>query len=161
MPSFDIVSELNLQEMDNAIHQAQKEIAARYDFRSSKSRIDWNKQKIDLIADDDLKMKALLDIIKEKTVRRGVDVRSLDIGTPNPSAGGLLKCEIKLKKGIPVEKGRDLVKTLKDSKLKVQAQIQENQVRVSGKKRDDLQAAITLVKSKGFDLPLQFINFRE
>lgn len=161
MPSFDIVSEIVMQEVDNAVNQARKEIATRYDFRGSKSQIGWDKEKIDLTADDDFKMRSLTDIIKEKTVRRGIDVRVLDIGKPEAAAGGLLKCEIKLKRGVPVETAREIVKQIKDSKLKIQAQIQDLQVRVSGKKRDDLQQAITLVKAKGYNLPLQFVNFRE
>ena len=161
MPSFDIVSELNIQEIDNAVNQARKEIATRYDFRGSKSRIDWDKTKIDIIADDDFKMKAVTDIVKEKTVRRGIDVRALDFGKPLDAGGGLMKCEIKLKQGVPIETAKEITRLIKDAKLKVQAQIQEDHVRVSGKKRDDLQQAISLVKSKSFELPLQFINFRE
>lgn len=161
MPSFDIVSDIDMQEVDNAVNQARKEIATRYDFRGSKSKIDWDKEKIDVTADDDFKMRAILDILKEKSIRRNIDVRALDIGKPIDASGGLLKCEIKLKKGVPVEKARQMAQDIKSSKLKVQAQIQENQVRVSGKKRDDLQQAIALIKSKGYDMPLQFVNFRE
>lgn len=161
MPSFDVVSKLDMQEVDNAVNQARKEIATRYDFRGSKSRIDWDKEKINLTADDDFKMRALTDILKEKAVRRGVDVRALDFGKVEDAGGGLLKCEIKLKQGVPVETARDIVGAIKGSKLKVQAQIQEEQVRVSGKKRDDLQQAIALIKTKAYNLPLQFVNFRE
>ena len=161
MPSFDIASQLNLQEVDNAVNQARKELATRYDFRGSKSRIDWDHKEIALIADDDLKMKALTDILIEKMVRRQIDRRGLDIGKVDEAGGGLLKCEVKLKQGVPVETARAIVKQLKDLKLKVQAQIQDDQVRVSGKKRDDLQEAIAAVRGKGYDLPLQFINFRE
>lgn len=161
MPSFDIVSKLDMQEMDNAINQAKKELANRYDFRGSKSQIDWDKEKVTIIADDDFKMRSLVDIIKEKSVRRGIDARALDFGKPEEASGGLLRIEVKIKQGIPVETAREMVKEIKGSKIKVQAQIQEDQLRVSGKKRDDLQAAITLIKSKGYDLPLQFTNFRE
>lgn len=161
MPSFDIVSKIDLQEIDNAVNQARKEIATRYDFRGSKSQIIWDKEKIDLIADDDFKMRSLVDIVKEKAVRRGVDVRALDFGKVDDASGGLKRCEIKLKQGVPVETARDMVKSIKDSKLKVQSQIQEGQVRVSGKKRDDLQRAIALIREKGYDMPLQFINYRD
>ncbi|MFH0799991.1 MAG: YajQ family cyclic di-GMP-binding protein [Pseudomonadota bacterium] len=161
MPSFDIVSKIDLQEVDNAVNQARKEIATRYDFRGSKSKIDWDKEKIGLVADDDFKMRALIDIVKEKAVRRGVDARALDIGKAEDAGGGFMKCEIKLKQGVAVEKAREMVKALKDSKIKVQAQIQDEQVRVSGKKRDDLQQAIALIKAKGYDIPVQFTNFRE
>ncbi len=161
MPSFDIVSKLDLQEVDNAVNQARKEVATRFDFRGSKSRIDWDHKQINLVADDEFKMKSLVDIVIEKAVRRQLDRRALDIGKVEEAGGGLAKCEIKLKQGVPVETAREIVKQIKDAKLKVQAQIQEDQVRVSGKKRDDLQQAIALVKAKGYDLPLQFINFRD
>lgn len=161
MPSFDIVSKIDLQEVENAINQARKELATRYDFRGSKSRIDWDKEKINVVADDDFKMRQLIDMLKEKSVRRNIDPRALDIGKTEEGLGGLMKCEIKLKQGVPVETAREIVKAIKDAKMKVQAQIQEGQVRVSGKKRDDLQEAIALIKSKSYDLPLQFINFRE
>ncbi|MFA4875266.1 MAG: YajQ family cyclic di-GMP-binding protein [bacterium] len=161
MPSFDIVSKLDLQEVDNAVNQARKEIATRFDFRGSKSRIDWDNKQIDLTADDEFKMKSLADILIEKAVRRQIDRRVLDIGKVEPTGGGLVKCEVKLKQGVPVETAREIVKLMKESKVKVQAQIQEDQVRVSGKKRDDLQQAIALVRAKGYDLPLQFVNFRD
>lgn len=161
MPSFDIVSKLDLQEVDNAVNQARKEIATRYDFRGSKSEIGWDQEKIDLTADDDFKMRSLIDIVREKAVRRKVDPRALDFGEVQDAAGGLMKCEVKLKQGVPVETAREMIKELKGSKIKVQAQIQEGQVRVSGKKRDDLQQAIALIKAKGYDIPLQFVNFRE
>ena len=161
MPSFDIVSKIDLQEVENAINQARKELATRYDFRGSKSRIDWDKEKINIVADDDFKMRQLIDMLKEKSVRRNIDPRALDIGKTEEGLGGLMKCEIKLRQGVPTETAREIVKAIKDAKMKVQAQIQEGQVRVSGKKRDDLQEAIALIKSKGYDLPLQFINFRE
>ena len=143
------------------MNQARKEIATRYDFRGSKSRVDWDKEKIDLIADDDFKMRSLIDIVKEKIVRRGVDIRALEFGKVVDEARGLKGCEVKLKQGVPVEMARSIVKVIKDAKMKVQAQIQEEQVRVSGKKRDDLQAAIALIRQQGYDLPLQYINFRE
>jgi hypothetical protein len=161
MPSFDIVSEIDLQEMDNAVNQAKKEITTRYDFKGSKSRIDWDHKAVNLVADDDFKMKALIDILLSKTIKRGIDGKALDVGKVEDAASGLKKCEVAIKQGVPVETARKIVKLIKDSKAKVQAQIQENQVRVSGKKRDDLQEAIALVKSAGFDLPLQFTNFRD
>jgi cyclic-di-GMP-binding protein len=161
MPSFDIVSTLDLQEVDNAVNQARKELATRYDFRGSKSRIDWDHKMITLLSDDDFRMKALTDILIEKIVRRKIDVKALGMGKVEPTAGGLVKCEITLKQGVPVEMAREIVKQIKDAKLKVQSQIQGDVVRVSGKKRDDLQEAIALVRGKGYDLPLQFVNFRE
>lgn len=161
MPSFDIVSEIDLQEMDNAVNQAKKEIATRYDFKGSKSRIDWDQKAVNLVADDDFKMKALLDVLLGKAIKRGIDAKALDVGKVEDAAGGLKKCIVGIKQGVPVETARKVVKLLKDSKIKVQAQIQEDQVRVTGKKRDDLQEAIALVKSAGYDLPLQFTNYRD
>lgn len=161
MPSFDIVSKINLQEVDNAVNQARKELATRYDFRGSKSRVDWDKEKINLTADDDFKMRALTDILKEKALRRGVDVRALDFGKIEEAGLGLMKREVLLKQGVPIEIARDIVSAVKASKLKIQVQIQEDQLRVSGKKRDDLQEAIALIKSKAYNIPLQFVNYRE
>lgn len=161
MPSFDIVSKLDLQEVDNAVNQAKKELATRYDFRGSKSRIEWDHKVIKLFADDDMKMKALTEILIEKAVRRQIDRRALDLGKVEEGGSGILHCEVKLKQGVPTETAREIVKQIKDAKMKVQAQIQEDQVRVTGKKRDDLQEAIQLVRGKSYDLPLQFVNFRE
>ncbi|HPQ81846.1 MAG TPA: YajQ family cyclic di-GMP-binding protein [bacterium] len=161
MPSFDIVSKIDMQEVENAVNQARKELSTRYDFRGSKSRIDWDKEKINLVADDEFKMRQLVDMLKEKAVRRSIDARALDVGKSEEGLGGLMKCEIKLKQGVPVETAREMIKEIKASKMKVQAQIQDDQLRVTGKKRDDLQEAIALIKSKSYDLPLQFINFRE
>ena len=162
MPSFDIVSEINLQEMDNAINQAAKEVGTRYDFRGSKCTIDYDKKElIKLLADDDFKMRSLWDIVLSKAIKRGIDPKSLDCGAFEPGPNGLTKCDVKLKQGIPQETAKKITKEIKDSKLKVQAQIQEDKVRVTGKKRDDLQEAIALLKPKDFGLPLQFGNFRD
>lgn len=161
MPSFDIVSELNMQEIDNAINQAQKELAQRYDFRGSKSRIEWDKESLKLVADDDYKMKALTEMILSRVIKRGIDPKAIKQGKVEPAADGLVKCEIALKQGVPQEMAKKIVKDIKETKLKVQAQIQGDQVRVSGKKRDDLQEAIVFVRSRSYDLPLQYINFRD
>jgi uncharacterized protein YajQ (UPF0234 family) len=161
MPTFDIVSQLNLQEIDNAVNQSCKEIATRYDFKNSKSEIRLEKDKIQLVADDDYKMKAVLDILQGKMVKRSVSPKALEIGKVEPALGGLVKCEIKLIQGVSTEKAKEIVKLIKDSKLKVSAQIQEEQVRVSGKNRDDLQQVIAMVRAHDFGLPLQFINFRD
>lgn len=161
MPSFDIVSTINMQELDNAVNQAQKELATRYDFRGSKSTIDWDKKTIKLTSDDDFKMKALVDIVVTKALKRGVDIKALDVGKTEPAGGSLVRCEIKPKEGVPQETAKAIVKDIKAADLKVQAQIQENQVRVTGKKRDDLQTAIAAVRAKDYGLPLQFVNFRD
>lgn len=161
MPSFDIVSELNLQELDNAVNQTMREIGTRYDFRGSTSSVTLEKDVIKLTADDEFKGNAVLDIFRLKCTKRGVDLQSLDIGALEPSSGMSVKCTIKLKQGVETEVGKKIVKHIKEAGLKVQAQIQDAQVRVTGKKRDDLQEVIASVKAADFGLPLQFTNFRE
>jgi len=163
MPSFDIVSEINFQELDNALNQARKEIETRYDFRGSKSSIDFDKKEnlIKLLADDDYKIKALIDIVQSKAMKRGLDFKALDVGEPALGPDGLTKCQIKLKNGIQTDDAKKIVKEIKETKIKVQAQIQDEQVRVTGKSRDDLQAVMAFVRSKDFGLPLQFNNFRD
>jgi len=161
MPSFDVVSEVNKQEIDNAVNQAIKEISQRYDFKGSKTEIKLEKDQIHVVSDNDSKMKAVVEVLQSKAVRRGVDLKALSVGKVEPAAGSLVKCDIKVLEGIETEKAKKITQAIKDSKLKVQAQIQDNQVRVTGKKRDDLQEVISLLRSKDFDLPLQFKNFRD
>lgn len=165
MPSFDVVSEINMQEVDNAVNQAIKEIQQRYDFKGSKSEITLDKTKekeaVTVLADDDYKHKAIIDIIQSKFIKRNLSLKSLDYGKVEQASGGMLRQVIKLKQGIPGEKAKEIVKVIKDTKMKVQASIQGDKVRVEGKKRDDLQEVIQLLKGKDFDLPLQFGNFRE
>ncbi|MEA2624153.1 MAG: cyclic-di-GMP-binding protein [Candidatus Binatota bacterium] len=162
MPSFDVVSQLDLQEVENAVNQARKEVAQRYDFKDSATTIDWDKKEVITIdSSDEFKVKAVVDVLMEKMVRRNVSVKALDPGTVAPSSGGRARQEIRLKQGIDADRARTIAKLVKDAKLKVQAQIMGDQVRVSGKKRDDLQAAIQAIKAKELDLPLQFVNFRE
>jgi uncharacterized protein YajQ (UPF0234 family) len=162
MPSFDVVSQLNLQEIDNALNQARKEVAQRYDFKDSRTVLDWDKkEKISIESLDEFKVRAVDDVLREKLARRQVPLKAIDFGAIEPGPGGRAKQEIKLKQGIDADRARDLVKVVKEAKLKVQAQIMGDQVRVSGKKRDDLQAAIQAIKARDIDLPLQFVNFRE
>lgn len=161
MPSFDIVSQTDLQEVDNAVHQAVKEIATRYDFKNSKCKLEREEAVITLTADDDYKREQVIDVLKEKMIRRKVDLKSLEYGTVEPASGGLVRQKITVRQGVETELARKIVKHIKDSKIKVQASIMGDQVRVTGKQRDDLQAAITLVKGGDYDLPLQFINFRD
>lgn len=160
MPSFDIVSELNLQEVDNAIQQARKEVEGRYDFRGSKCEIQWDKKEINLIGDDEYKMNAMKDILQSKMHRRGLDIRSLQFEKVEPAGGQLQRQKIKLVQGIDKEIAKDINKLIKESKLKVQAQIVDDKVRVTSKSIDELQATISLVKGKNFDVPLQFGNMR-
>ncbi len=160
MPSFDIVSEVNMQEVDNAVNQAMKEIEQRYDFRGSKSEIKWDKKEMTLIGDDEYKMGAMKDVLQSKMHRRGIDIKSLEFAEIEPAGGSLLRQKVKIVQGIEKEVAKEIVKAIKDSKLKVQAQIMEDQVRVTSKSIDDLQETIAFVKSKGFSVPLQYNNMR-
>jgi uncharacterized protein YajQ (UPF0234 family) len=161
--SFDITSTVDLQEVDNAVNQAKKELAQRYDFKGSKSSIDFKRGEnvIELIADDHFKMSAVWDILQTRMVRRGVPIKNLDAAEPAPIAGGLVKRTVTLKQGIPVEAAKSIVQFLKDKKLrKVQATIQADQVRVSSASKDDLQEAIQLLRAGDFGVELQFGNYR-
>ena len=162
MPSFDVMSEVDLQEMDNAVNQAIKEITTRYDFRGSKSSINFDKEKkiLHLIADDDFKMKAVIDIVQSKVIKRGISLKSLQEGKFENAAGGLRKCDITLVMGIEIEKAREIVKLIKDAKMKVQAQIMDDQVRVSGKNKDDLQSVMALLRGADLKFAVQFTNYR-
>jgi len=161
MPTFDVVSKVDLQEIDNALNQTRKEIVQRYDFKGTKTQVTFEDNAIHVISDDDYKVKAVIDILQSKLARRGVALKALVYGKIEPAAGGLAKQTITVQQGIDADHARHISKLIRDSKLKVQAQIQADQVRVSGKKRDDLQAAIQLLKAQDLDLPLQFINFRD
>lgn len=163
MPSFDIVNEVNEQEVDNAINQAAKEIATRFDFRGSKSTLDFDKteKKIKIFADDELKLRTIHQLLEQKLIKRSVDLRVLDYGKEQQATGNAIRQEVTLKNGIDKEEAKKIVKIIKDSKLKVQAQIQDEQVRVTGKSIDDLQEAIrTLRGANDLSLPLQFVNMR-
>lgn len=162
MPSFDIVSKVDTQEVDNAVNQARTEISQRYDFKGTNCEIKWdNKEELVLTGDDDYKLKAVTDILQTKFVKRGVSLKSLDYGTVEEASGGTKRQTIKIIQGIPQDKAKAIVKFIKDKKLKVQAQVQGDQLRVTGKKRDDLQSVIAEVKEKGFDMALQYINMRD
>ena len=162
MPSFDIVIKADLQEVDNAINQARKEISQRYDFRGSKSSIDWDKKgEIALHSDDDFKLKALLDVVKEKLVRRGVSVKNVEVSPAVPEGGSMVRQTMKLQIGVPKETAKEIVKLIKQTKINVQGAIQEDHVRVTGKKRDDLQAVIQLVKENDLGFDFSFVNMRE
>lgn len=162
MPSFDIVMKLDLQEVDNAINQAQKELAQRYDFKGSKSKIEWDKKKeISVVGDDDYKLKAVVDILQGKMIKRGISIKNLTMGPLEPAFEGTVRQKVTLQQGIPGEKAKEINKLIKDSKIKVQSQFQDEQVRVTGKKRDDLQEAIALVKQTDLGFDFQFVNFRD
>ena len=161
MPSFDVVSRVDLQEVDNALNQTRKEVAQRYDLKDSKTEIDWDEKEIVITSADDFKVKAVVDVLQSKLVRRNVPVKNLDYGKIEPAAGSRARQAIAVQQGIETEKAREITKKIKSSGIKVQAQITEDEVRVSGKKRDDLQAAIQMLRAEDFGLALQFVNFRE
>jgi hypothetical protein len=161
MPSFDVVSEVNKVELTNAIDQANKEITNRFDFKGSDARIELKDLEVTIYADNDFQQGQVKDILISKLTKRGVDTRSLAEGKIEKISGNKLKETIKVKNGIEQEQGKKIVKYIKDSKLKVQASIQGEAVRVSGAKRDDLQTVIQALKNDITELPLQFINFRD
>jgi len=158
--SFDIVSRADMMEVKNAIDQAQKELANRYDFRGTKAEILHEKEDITLIADDEFRMDQLKDIVFSKMIKRGIDARQIEWGKPEPATGLTLKMKLILKVGIEMEKAKALTKQIRENKaLKVQSQIQGDEVRVSSKSKDDLQKAITFVKSLELSYPVNFVNF--
>lgn len=160
--SFDIVSEIDLQEVDNAVNQALKEIHQRYDLKESNTTIELNKKDKLLIINtkDDYSLKQSIDILQTKFIRRGISIKALKLNEPEQAAGGRLKQIINLQSGISKDNAKKIVKMIKDSKLKVNAQIQDEQVRVTGPKIDDLQAVIKMIKEADFDFPTQFVNMK-
>ncbi len=158
--SFDIACKLDMQEVSNAINQAKREIETRYDLKGAKNEIQQEKMDIVISSSDDMKLKAVLDILQSKLHRRGIDLKALTINDPEPAAGSTLRQRITLQDGVPQEKAKEIVRLIKDSKIRVQASIQEKQVRVAGKNRDDLQAIIAMLKGKELGIALQFINYR-
>ena len=160
--SFDIVSEVNFMEVDNAISQAQKELSQRYDFKGSKSSIEYNKaeKKITLIGDDDFKLKALIDIVEGKFAKRGVSLKSMEYMAKEQAFEGTVRQVIKLVSGLPSDKATELSKLIKNNKFKVNTQIDGSKVKVSSPKKDELQAVIAFLKNSNFSLPLQFTNYR-
>ena len=158
--SFDIVCKVDMQEVTNALDQARREIDTRYDLKGSKNEVKLEKTDITLTVADDMKLKAVIDILQSKLHKRGVPLKALEYGKVEEASGGALRQKITIQQGIPIEKAREIVRLVKDSKVRVQAAIQEDQVRVSGKNRDDLQKIIAMVKEKDFGIALQFTNYR-
>jgi len=158
--SFDIVSKTEMQEVSNAIQQAQKELAQRFDFKGSKSSIELTAEEIVLVSDDEGKLRSVKDILESKLVKRGVSLKALDYATLEQAAGGTVRQKAKIVQGIEIEKAKAIVKAIKEAKLKVQASIQSEQVRVTGRAKDDLQKAMALVKGHDYGIPLQFTNYR-
>lgn len=160
MPSFDVVSEIDLHELTNAVDQANREIGNRFDFKGSGAHIDQDQRTLTLTAETEFQVRQMLDILRARIAKRGIDLACLDVGEPQVS-GQLTRMIVTARAGIDADLGRRIVKLVKDAKLKVQAAIQGDQVRVSGKKRDDLQQVIALLRQADIDLPLQFQNFRD
>jgi len=160
MPSFDIVSEVNLHEVTNAVDQASREVGQRFDFKGTDARYEQKEAVVTLSAPADFQLKQMLEILRLKLSKRGIDLGCLKVDEP-VTTGQTARQVVTLRQGIDTELGKKIQRLVKDSKLKVQAALQDQQVRVSGKSRDDLQTAIALVKKGGFELPLQFTNFRD
>jgi len=161
MPSFDVVCKLDLQEVDNAVNQTVKEVGQRFDFRGTPTEVRREEHAIQLRSADDFKVRALAEILREKLARRQVPLRALAEQPIEPGPAGSAKQRIDLQQGIEIEKAREIVKLIKETKLKVQAAIQGDQVRVSGKKRDDLQAVMKLLRDRDLGIAMQFVNFRD
>lgn len=160
--SFDIVSKFDMQELDNAVNQAMKEIATRFDFRGSRSKIELDKTKKEILleSDSESKLESVLDILQGKLIKRGLSMKNLDMQDLEQATAGSVRQKAKLVEGIPMDKAKQIVAAIKEAKLKVQATIQDEQLRVTGKSRDDCQAAIALVRGKDFGVDVQFTNYR-
>jgi cyclic-di-GMP-binding protein len=161
MPSFDIVSQVNQQEVKNAVEQTNKEVSNRFDFKGSDARVEQAEMVLTVYADDEFKLGQVTDVLRGRLAKRNVDVRSLEVGAIEKISGDKVKRPITIKVGIAQEKAKQIQKLIKDSKMKVAASIQGDAVRVSGAKKDDLQAAMQLVRTSVTDIPVQFINFRD
>lgn len=162
MPSFDIVSKIDAQTLDNAINVAKKEILTRYDFRESKSSVELDKKNYSLtiVTENEMRIEAIQDVIRSRMIKQGLDPLSLDFGKEQYASGNMIRKDIKIKEGIDKETSKKIVKKIKESGLKAQAQIMDDQIRVTAKKIDDLQAIISLCRNSDFDTPLQFINMK-
>ena len=158
--SFDIVSKVEKQALEDAVNQAAREIATRFDFKNSKSSVEQTGADITIVADDEMKLKNVVDILQTKCVKRGVSLKSLRFEKPEPASQGTLRQLVKVEQGIPTDKAKKLVQSIKESKLKVSTQIQDEQLRVSSKSKDDLQKVMALIKSMELDYPVQFVNYR-
>jgi uncharacterized protein YajQ (UPF0234 family) len=161
MPSFDVVSEVDKQELKNAVDQTNKEVGTRFDFKGSDARVEQAEYVLTVFADDDFKLDQVKDVLNNKLVKRGIDIRTLDVGEIDKVSGGKVKQQVTIKVGVETELGKKIIRLLKDSKMKVQASIQGDTVRVTGAKRDILQEAIALLRKDITEQPLQFNNFRD
>ncbi len=161
MPSFDIVSEADMQEVDNAINSVKREIGQRFDFKGGKSSIELKEKTLTMLADDDARLKAMTEMIKVHFTRRNVDSKALDFQKPEMASGNMVRQDVVIKQGIDQDTAKIITKEIKNMKSKTQAAIRGEELRITGKKRDDLQEAISHIKELNIDLPLQFINFRD
>lgn len=161
MPSFDVVSEVDKQEVDNALNQARKELAARFDFKDAKTEIVHEKDKIVLMADDAAHLKGLREIVIGKLSKRGVDLRNIEQAEPAISSIGHARQELKIRQGLEGDKAKEIIQAIKGQNFKAQSQLQDRQIRVTGKKRDELQAIIQFIKSRDFGVATNFKNFRD
>lgn len=158
--SFDVVSQVDMQEMDNAVNQVKKEIAQRYDFRGSAASIDLDEKSVKLAAEDEYKLETITDMLRVRMAKRGIPLRCLEPGKVEPAAKGTVRQTVEIRQGIPKEKAKAIIAAIKATKLKVSAQMQDDQVRVSGAKKDDLQAVIQMLKAGDYGIDLQFVNMR-
>jgi len=158
--SFDVVSKVDAQELDNALNQTRKEIEGRFDFKNSHTTVEEAKNAITITTSDELKLKNVVDILQSKANKRGISLKAFDYGKVEPAAGNAVRQVVTVKAGIPKDKAKTMTEAIKTAKLKVSAQIQDEQIRVSGKSKDDLQKAQALLKGLDLDLPLQFTNYR-
>ena len=161
MPSFDVVSQVDMQEVANALQQTRREIQQRYDFKDSQTSIDQEEGKLTITSDDDFKVKAVVEVLQGKLAKRNVSLKSLEYGKVEPAGGGLARQVITNHQVLDTDDGRELMKIIKGTKIRVQAQIQNDQIRVTGKKRDDLQEVIQALRGIDFRRPLQYVNFRD
>lgn len=163
MPSFDVVSRVDAQEVSNAVNNANKEISTRFDFRNTNTEVEWDADAslLKMDTDSEGRLDAAFDVLQSHLVRRGISLKTLERKDPKPAGGARVRQEILVQQGIAQDKAKKVVKDLKDSKIKVQSAIQGEELRITGKKRDDLQAAIALLKANDYGVPLQFVNFRE
>ena len=161
MPSFDVVSKVNMQEVTNAVDQTRREILTRYDLKGTKAAVELKPDLIELTADDEMKLRAVQEILKQKLSKRGISLKSVTFEEPQTAAGDTRRQEVKVRQALTTDELRDLNKIIKQGKFKVTAQIQADQLRVSGKKKDDLQAVIALLREQVQDIDLQFVNFRD
>jgi uncharacterized protein YajQ (UPF0234 family) len=158
--SFDVVSKVDAQELDNALNQVRKEIAGRFDFKNSKTEVESDEKTITIVTDDEMKLRNVIDMLTSKATKRGISLKAFEYGKVEPAAGQAVRQVITVRSGIPKDKVKPLTEAIKASKLKVNAQFQDEKIRVTGKSKDDLQAVQTLLQGLDFELPLQFTNYR-